>query len=48
LEIYLQRETNADAAVALSVLLVAVAAVVVLVLGTRRLRSGSAIAGGAP
>ena len=48
LEIYLQRETDADAAVALSVLLVAVAAVVVLALGTRRLRSGSAIAGGAP
>jgi molybdate transport system permease protein len=48
LEIYLQRETDADAAVALSVLLVAVAAVVVLGLGTRALRSGSAMTGGAP
>lgn len=37
LEIYLQRVTDADAAVALSVLLVAVAAVVVVGLGTRRL-----------
>ncbi|HEX2212651.1 MAG TPA: ABC transporter permease [Mycobacterium sp.] len=37
LEIYLQRETDADAAVALSVLLIAVAAVVVLVTGGRRL-----------
>jgi molybdate transport system permease protein len=45
LEIYLQRETDADAAVALSVLLVVVAAVVVLVLGARTLRAGSAMAG---
>lgn len=37
LEIYLQRVTDADAAVALSILLVAVAAVVVLAVGTRRL-----------
>lgn len=37
LEIYLQRETDADAAVALSVLLIAVAAVVVLATGRRRL-----------
>lgn len=37
LEIYVQRVTDADAAVALSVLLVAVAAVVVLGLGTSRL-----------
>lgn len=37
LEIYLQRITDADAAVALSMLLVAVAAVVVLAVGTRRL-----------
>ncbi|MGE2836767.1 ABC transporter permease [Mycobacterium sp. SMC-4] len=37
LEIYLQRETDADAAVALSVLLIAVAAVVVLATGGRRL-----------
>ena len=48
LEIYLQRESDADAAVALSVLLVAVAAIVVLGLGARRLRSGVAVAGGAP
>lgn len=46
LEIYLQRESDADAAVALSVLLLGVAAVVVLGLGTRRLRAGSAMAGG--
>lgn len=39
LEIYLQRETDPDAAVALSVLLVAVAAVVVVAAGGRRLRS---------
>jgi molybdate transport system permease protein len=39
LEIYLQRESDPDAAVALSVLLVAVAAVVVLGLGSRRLRA---------
>lgn len=37
LEIYLQREADPDAAVALSVLLVAVAAMVVLGLGSRRL-----------
>lgn len=37
LEIYLQREADPDAAVALSVLLVAVAAVVVLGLGSRRM-----------
>ena len=37
LEIYLQREADPDAAVALSVLLVAVAAVVVLALGSRRI-----------
>ncbi|ATA28662.1 molybdenum transport system permease protein ModB [Mycobacterium lepraemurium] len=37
LEIYLQRVTDADAAVALSILLVVVAAVVVLGLGARRL-----------
>jgi molybdate transport system permease protein len=37
LEIYLQRVTDADAAVALSILLVVVAAMVVLGLGTRRL-----------
>lgn len=40
LEIYLQRESDPDAAVALSVLLVAVAAVVVIALGSRRLRAG--------
>lgn len=39
LEIYLQRESDPDAAVALSVLLVAVAAVVVVGLGSRRLRA---------
>lgn len=39
LEIYLQRESDPEAAVALSVLLVAVAAVVVLGLGSRRLRA---------
>jgi molybdate transport system permease protein len=37
LEIYLQRESDPDGAVALSILLVAVAAVVVLGLGVRRL-----------
>ena len=37
LEIYLQRVTDANAAVALSILLVAVAALVVLGLGARRL-----------
>ncbi len=37
LEIYLQRESDPDAAVALSILLVAVAALVVLALGARRL-----------
>ncbi|MBV9088779.1 MAG: molybdate ABC transporter permease subunit [Mycobacteriaceae bacterium] len=40
LEIYVQRESDPDAAVALSMLLVAVAAVVVLAVGARRL-SGS-------
>ncbi|MDX1891901.1 ABC transporter permease [Mycolicibacterium sp. 050158] len=40
LEIYLQREVDANAAVALSVLLVAVAAVVVVGLGSRRIRAG--------
>lgn len=40
LEIYLQREGDPDAAVALSVLLVAVAAVVVVGLGSRRLKAG--------
>jgi len=39
LEIYLQREGDADAAVALSVLLVVVAALVVVGLGSRRLRA---------
>lgn len=39
LEIYLQRESDPDAAVALSVLLVVVAAVVVVSLGSRRLRA---------
>jgi molybdate transport system permease protein len=38
LEIYVQRETDADAAVALSVLLVIVAAVVVVAVGSRWLR----------
>jgi hypothetical protein len=37
LEIYLQRVTDPDAAVALSILLVAVAALVVLLLGVRGL-----------
>jgi molybdate transport system permease protein len=37
LEIYLQRVSDPDAAVALSILLVAVAALVVLGLGARRL-----------
>jgi molybdate transport system permease protein len=40
LEIYLQREVDADAAVALSVLLVAVAAVVVVGLASRRIGAG--------
>jgi len=40
LEIYLQRESDADAAVALSVLLVVVAAVVVIGLDIRRLKAG--------
>ena len=39
LEIYLQRESDPDAAVALSILLVAVAASVVVVVGVRRLRA---------
>ncbi|UXA20113.1 ABC transporter permease [Mycobacterium sp. SMC-4] len=38
LEIYLQRETDPDAAVALSVLLIAVAVIVVIAAGGRRLR----------
>jgi molybdate transport system permease protein len=42
LEIYLQRETDPDAAVALSVVLVALAAAVVLGLGARRLAGWSA------
>ncbi|MCV7279076.1 molybdate ABC transporter permease subunit [Mycolicibacterium flavescens] len=42
LEIYLQREADPDAAVALSLLLVVVAAVVVVGLGSRRLRGASA------
>jgi molybdate transport system permease protein len=42
LEIYLQREVDANAAVALSVLLVAVAAVVVVGLGSRRIKAGGA------
>lgn len=42
LEIYLQRESDPGAAVALSLLLVLVAAVVVLGLGSRRLRGDSA------
>ncbi len=40
LEIYLQREVDANAAVALSVLLVVVAAVVVVGLGSRRIKAG--------
>lgn len=40
LEIYVERETDVDAAVALSMLLVVVAAVVVLAVGVRRLRAG--------
>ncbi|AQT80095.1 molybdenum ABC transporter permease subunit [Mycolicibacterium litorale] len=39
LEIYLQRESDPDAAVALSILLVVVAAIVVIGLGTRRMSS---------
>ncbi|MFV0494685.1 ABC transporter permease [Mycobacterium sp.] len=42
LEIYLQRVSDPDAAVALSLLLVAVAALVVLGLGSRRLTPGGA------
>nr|WP_090342490.1 ABC transporter permease [Mycolicibacterium malmesburyense]CRL72899.1 molybdate ABC transporter permease [Mycolicibacterium malmesburyense] len=42
LEIYLQRESDPDAAVALSLLLVVVAGAVVLGLGARRLRGDSA------
>ncbi|HYB36955.1 MAG TPA: ABC transporter permease [Mycobacterium sp.] len=42
LEIYLQRVSDADAAVALSILLVAVAALVVLGLGARRLTAAEA------
>ncbi|WP_375487414.1 ABC transporter permease [uncultured Mycobacterium sp.] len=44
LEIYLQRVTDADAAVALSLLLVVVAALVVVGVGTRRLTGASAAA----
>jgi molybdate transport system permease protein len=44
LEIYLQRVTDADAAVALSLLLVVVAALVVLGVGTRRLTGASTAA----
>jgi molybdate transport system permease protein len=44
LEIYLQRVTDADAAVALSMLLVAVAALVVLGIGARRLAGAGAAA----
>ncbi|MBV9514807.1 MAG: molybdate ABC transporter permease subunit, partial [Mycobacteriaceae bacterium] len=40
LEIYLQRESDADAAVALSMLLVVVAAVVVITVGARQLGAG--------
>jgi molybdate transport system permease protein len=40
LEIYLQREVDTNAAVALSVLLVALAAVVVIGLGSRTLKAG--------
>ena len=42
LEIYLQRETDPDAAVALSIVLVTVAAVVVIGLGARRLAGWAA------
>jgi len=44
LEIYLQRESDPDAAVALSILLVVIAAVVVVGLGARRLAGWSAAA----
>jgi molybdate transport system permease protein len=40
LEIYVERESDADAAVALSMLLVVVAAVVVAAVGARRLGAG--------
>ena len=40
LEIYLQREADPDAAIALSILLVVVAAVVVVAVGANRLRAG--------
>lgn len=46
LEIYLQRESDADAAVALSLLLVVIAAVVVATVGSRRLAAGGADSGG--
>lgn len=46
LEVYLQREADPDAAVALSVLLVAVAAVVVLGLGSRRITGWGSTSGG--
>jgi molybdate transport system permease protein len=45
LEIYLQREADPDAAVALSVLLVAVAAAVVIGLGSRRIAGWGRAAG---
>ena len=41
LEIYLQREGDPEAAVALSVLLIAIAAVVVIGLGARRIAGWS-------
>ncbi|MGB8403967.1 MAG: ABC transporter permease [Mycobacterium sp.] len=48
LEIYLQRESDADAAVALSLLLVVIAAVVVGGVGSRRLVASAPDAGGRP
>jgi molybdate transport system permease protein len=42
LEIYLQREVDINAAVALSVLLVVLAAVIVIGLGSRTLKAGGA------
>ena len=46
LEIYLQRETDVDAAVALSLLLVVIAAVVVAAVGGRRLITSGVDSGG--
>ena len=43
LEIYLQRESDPEAAVALSVLLIAIAAVVVIGLGGSRIAGWSAV-----